>query len=350
MAVVEALLLTCMAAAMALSSYTDYKNNLIPNKQLLQCAVPAFVFDAVYYGVFASEYLALFLINLAVLFVVGIVFYAYSLWAAGDCKLLITLGVCIPGRFYSFWGSGLGASFYIVAFTFSLAFLYIVAESIIMGIRDKQLFSVTFEGFDLKDAAISYFSMVGALTLIGFLLAMLVPALYEGSTVLPVAVNFLLVLTLIRLRERFGLKTLLIAAIAMWALLIALAAAGLVNLSFGGNILSWLVVLLVMALRVISDKYNYKAIPTAEVRKGYILSAASIVAFQGSRVRGLPTGSTEDLRSRLTEEQAASVRRWASSSTGKPYIIIVRKIPFAIFISVGTIVFLAFEVAMSWHF
>lgn len=347
MIIVEALLLTCLLTVAALSSYTDYKRNLIPNKRLVQCTVPALVLDVIYYGFFAQDLFVLFFINFVVLSVVGIVFYSYSLWAAGDCKLLITIGLCFPGRFYSFWGSGIGASFYIVAFTFSMAFLYVVGESIVLGIKHRQLFKISFEGFDIKETILSYFSMVGALTLIGILLARAMPSLFGNSTALSVAVNFLLVLTLIRIRSRFSQRMLLIATLLMWAVLGLLSYFEYANLRFSGNILSWVIVFLVMALRMLSGKYNYKMIPTSEVQKGYILAAASVIAFKGSRVQGLPTGTTEDLRSRLTEEAAESVRRWESSSRGKPYVYIVRKIPFAIFISIGTLLFLAFEVAMQ---
>ncbi len=70
------------------------------------------------------------------------------------------------------------------------------------------------------------------------------------------------------------------------------------------------------------------------------------LSFLPSRVQGLPTDSTEDLRSRLTPEQAESIRRWEKSKFGKPYIVIVRKIPFAVFIGIGTAAFLVFEVVM----
>ena len=103
-----------------------------------------------------------------------------------------------------------------------------------------------------------------------------------------------------------------------------------------------------MGVRLISEKYNYKTIPTSEVRKGNILSAATVMSFKPSRVQGLPTGMTEDLRSRITAEEAESIHRWKNSSLGKPFVVIVRKIPFATFISIGTIIFLLIEVIMLW--
>jgi hypothetical protein len=92
------------------------------------------------------------------------------------------------------------------------------------------------------------------------------------------------------------------------------------------------------------EKYNYQLIQTEQIRAGQILSVATIMSFSVSRVRGLPQGITEDLRSRITAAEAESVRRWESSKYGETHVVIVRKIPFAIFISIGTILFLIIEV------
>ena len=65
-----------------------------------------------------------------------------------------------------------------------------------------------------------------------------------------------------------------------------------------------------------------------------------IMQFTRSRVKGLPEETSEDMKSGITEEQAEAIRRWKDSKYGKETIIIVRKIPFAIFIFLGTVVFL----------
>ena len=66
-----------------------------------------------------------------------------------------------------------------------------------------------------------------------------------------------------------------------------------------------------------------------------ILSAFSSMMMQSSKITGLPGISTEDLRNRLTEEEAESVRRWGKSAKGVSEVSIVKKIPFAIFLAMG---------------
>ena len=98
-----------------------------------------------------------------------------------------------------------------------------------------------------------------------------------------------------------------------------------------------------------AGRYNYQEIPTSSVTAGQILSAKTVASFASSRVRGLPTNMTEDMHSRLSEAEAASVRRWEHSAMGKAYVTIVRKVPFAVFISVGTVILLITEVMARWH-
>lgn len=80
----------------------------------------------------------------------------------------------------------------------------------------------------------------------------------------------------------------------------------------------------------------YERIKIADLKKGMILSMGSSMLMQGSRVRGLPGISSEDLKSRLTETEVNSIIRWGK---GKEIddLIIVKKIPFAIFIFLGFI-------------
>lgn len=67
-----------------------------------------------------------------------------------------------------------------------------------------------------------------------------------------------------------------------------------------------------------------------------ILSTVSTIIMQSSITKGLPSISTEDLKSRLTLDEIESIKIWARATHTKT-LTIVRKIPFAIFISIGFI-------------
>ena len=98
-------------------------------------------------------------------------------------------------------------------------------------------------------------------------------------------------------------------------------------------------IIIIMLIRVMISEYNYKTIQTSEVKKGMILSSFSTVFMSKSKITDLPDISHEDMRSRLTKEEADAVVRWGNSKNGLKEVQIVRKIPYAIFIFIGLITY-----------
>ena len=89
-----------------------------------------------------------------------------------------------------------------------------------------------------------------------------------------------------------------------------------------------------------AEKYNYEWVKTSEVKSGMILSYFAVQQFLCSRVKGLPESTDETTKSRITQEQAESIHRWEKSKYGKEYIMVVRYIPFAVFVLAGLITYL----------
>ena len=79
-----------------------------------------------------------------------------------------------------------------------------------------------------------------------------------------------------------------------------------------------------------------------------VLSYGTVSKFMPSRVKGLPRQTSEDMRCRITEEETKAIKRWESSKFGEETIVIVRKIPFAVFIICGTFVFWGIRVLVAW--
>lgn len=105
-------------------------------------------------------------------------------------------------------------------------------------------------------------------------------------------------------------------------------------LPFSLNPENYILVVVLLIFQMTIKTILYEEINIADLKKGMILSTISSMMMQNSRVRGLPPVSTEDLKSRLTEEQVNSICRWSKSRKIET-ITIVRKIPFAIFIFSG---------------
>lgn len=109
---------------------------------------------------------------------------------------------------------------------------------------------------------------------------------------------------------------------------------------FFDNTKEIIIVLTVLVFKSMAEKYNYEEISAIDVEEGMVLSISTVMLFMNSRIKGLPLKTTEDIKSRITKQEAESIRRWTNSSKGKDKIVIVRKIPFAIFISLGFISYL----------
>ena len=144
-----------------------------------------------------------------------------------------------------------------------------------------------------------------------------------------------------RLEEKTSWYIVLMMGIA-WGVSLIL---GLSGFSLSGiNWFSYLVVAALLLFRLFADKYNYKTIKVTELKPGMILSVGSVLSFSQSRVDGLPQFTREDLRSRLSPEEVASIKRWSETNNGQETITIIRKIPFALFIAMGTVLFSLLEV------
>lgn len=343
MIAIEAILLTILLMLLMIAGYTDCKSSIIANRLLVACSLVAIPIDALYYFLWGRPYLPAFFLNLVLLTAISVAFYCYHLWAAGDSKLLFVVGLLIPGRFYTFGRMGLASGFSIVVFTFSSAFIFVIFESVWLILKNRIKLKLSLPSMDWWRILASYVAMVAATTIFNLLLHLLPSNILTSNPLLVTAIDFLAVLTLIQLRDKISTKWLIVIAVSLWSLLVV---ANMVDLGGVISPQSWLVVLAMILCRWVTERFNYQTIPTVEVRAGQILSAATVIGFTTSRVKGLPSGMTEDLRSRITEDEAESVRRWATSAQGKESIIIVRKIPFAVFIGIGTLCFFVFEVAM----
>lgn len=80
------------------------------------------------------------------------------------------------------------------------------------------------------------------------------------------------------------------------------------------------IVLLLCQMTIRTDLYE--RIKIADLKKGMILSMGSSMLMQGSRVRGLPGISSEDLKSRLTETEVNSIIRWGKGKEIDDLVIV----------------------------
>lgn len=344
MVILEGLLIASVLTTCTLASFTDIKSSIIPNKLLLIAGACIAVQDCMYYTMFAREYVKVFLVDFVLLCITSILMYALSLWSAGDSKLLIVVIMGIPGRLYSTsLADGIAPAVYVIVLTFAIAFVYIAGESVVLAVKDRirpdfQRLRIGFISF-LKQ----YYCCMVYIASINYLLLLFASRFLAVN--MQVLTLFSLFLAILLFKYDFFFKKipLIIASIAAFIII------GYYYATHNGvrpDYKVFLYLFLVILVRLLAERFNYKAIKTTDVLPGMVMSMQQIAIFSLSRVKGLPETTTEDVRSRITPEMVESIKRWEHSAHGQPEIIIIRKIPFAVFILLGTVVFLVLRIGV----
>ncbi len=330
----EAVLITLLICMCIYVTATDFKHGIIQNKVLLITGVIGLLANVVYYGFYGRPFLTAFLLNLGVMMAISIAFYALHIWAAGDSKLLMLTIFLIPARIY-YQGNDVTATVVIMIIIFSIAYLYIIGESIYLGIKEKNLFQINRFKADMKLMIKQYIKCTCLVSLFGFIVRFIMPEFYDKNIELMMLLNMIIILLSYNLRffdKLIPLTCLSVITVVCYIL----TSSGIFYIDFK----IYLLVFVVFILRLFAEKYNYQTIPTSKVKKGMVMAYSTIVYFIPSTIKGLPKEkTTEDIRSRITEEEAESIRRWETSRYGQNEIVIVRKIPFAVFISIGAVLY-----------
>lgn len=347
MILVEMALCLVLLGVLVRATCTDFQFGKIYNSLLLWGSAISAVLDLFYYGWWAREFLPVFFSNFLLLVLTGILFYSLHIWAAGDSKLLFFIGLSVPGRWYAFQPFAPASSFSIVIYAFSAAFLWLI----VLGVRQfllqpsTGLFHRT--GWQPKRWLAFYLCFSSLVLLFRAAVPFFLADFLVQNWLFQQAIHCFFLLFLLQSCSRRRTKELLVLGSLGWGgvLLLILLQKTTFSVSLNGALLGW--ALLLIPLRMILNRYSYQSVPTSSVKAGQILSASTILAMQKSQVKGLPQMATEDLEARLSETEAQSVKRWEKSKYGQPNVTLVRKVPFAIFILLGTAFFLIVGVIES---
>ena len=346
MMICEILLLCCACVLCGLSVWTDLRHGQIKNKHLVVGFTIGLALNIVYYAVYCRDCLGITALNLFISALLSIGFYFVHIWSAGDSKLLIVLISLLPGRL--FWANTdtIVPAAYLFILVFSIGYLYLIGEAVYLDFKKHAIKLPTITKAGAWTTIKSYFHAFIVLYAWNSALSIAVPSFVENNIHL---LSFISNIQITDLREKpvNHTKILIGSCIILDVVMLVLTrnsitAAGVLRMAQ-----TYLLVLLVMWTTWIAGKYVYESVPTADVKAGMILSKSTVVCFAPSRVKGLPQISYEDMRSRLTEEEAAAVRRWKDSKYGKETVVTVRKIPFASFIAVGVLLFAAYHIAIT---
>lgn len=311
-------------------TYTDFKYGKISNKIVIGYGSILTILNVI--NVFVSAEWSGYLINLSVVVIIAIILYAWHVWAGGDCKLMFLIALATPTAIY--WEiNNLKYTLWIIyAFIFSFGFVYVALENLLLAIKNKSIINKQEIIRELKKGIIRYIRVVIYLAALGHVYVLCIYPHIHIPVVIYTAICITFVFILNKIKILNSKWTVIVVAIA--DVLVSILTG---NITINTTWHTYVIILLLMVLRAVSNKFNYEDIETSNVKRGMILSYETSVILQASRVKGLPCISDETLKSRLTEDEVVAIIRWKDSKYGQEHIRIVRKIPFAIFITIGLV-------------
>lgn len=334
MQVLEYTSLACLFCLGIISSYTDIKDGIIKNRYIAIAICVALALDGVYYGVFARDVTLLFGLNSLSTIALALCLFLAHDFAGGDCKLVIALSLLYPSRMYMLY-AGLPVNlFLVILFSIFYGYLYLLGYSLLGIARGKIKVDGAYIKRYVKNYAKSYslaliyvvflnlvfqllsFFGINVYTWVVWILSMIVA---WTSTRIPV------------LKNRFVLIAFVVIDIVISLFLKAFP------LSI--NPRTYLITALLLLSQMSIRASLYDEISTQTVKRGMILSVGSSMMMQNTKIQGLPSISTESLKDRLSDEQAASIRAWGQTRTGQKTVVVIKKIPFAIFLFLGYITY-----------
>lgn len=334
----EILLIGMIVALGSYVTITDLRRGIIQNKALAAVMLFGLVINGFYYAIYAATFFKEFCVNFIVLTVFAIALYAFHFWAAGDSKLLICLVFLFPARYYEAGGNLSVPGIAIVVLIFLISYAYVLADSVIQAVRGMHFFNTMEVSREKAEKFLIQYA-IGFLYLRGLsqIFSKIFGDFYDRNQIIFTFTNIFIAIFI----QSYGI-------FKKWYSLVIIL---ICNLYFyEGNLLhksalgGYGILLLVMLLRYFISGYNYQKISTETVEPGMILSYGTVAQFWGSRVKGLPNHTKEDMSTRISEDEAEAIKRWGKSKYGKAEIVVVRKLPFAVFIVLGVVAFFIIRV------
>lgn len=335
MNILEGLLLGLLLYIGVRASHTDLKTGYIYNRDLFPVFIAGIVINIIYYWVFVRDIFLDYLLNLLIIFFIQALLYGFHSFAGGDVKLGMLLAILYPARLYFAYQGVITTLFFAFGCSFIYGYGYLLISTVARIKRgaihpNKRYFIAFFKNYIRNYLRASVYIMAMSMLIMICGQYVFLPSFL--AWILNMFIAWLSSKVIWMQKKSVVFITLGIDVVLSGVLRV---------IPFSINPESYLFVAVLLICQMIISMGVYELIDTDKVAKGMILSTTSSILMQGSRVKGLPGISGENLNDRLTEDQASSVRRWGKTKNGKVEVTIVRKIPFAIFLLSGFLTYLA---------
>lgn len=330
MVIAEYTLLLLMFCLGVIAAVSDIRTGIISNKIIAWFALCGVVTDTIYYGMLAPDTIEIFFLNVVSTTVISFCLYYTHAIAGGDCKLIPVLSLLYPAGMYLEYGGSSITLFTALCFAIFFGYLYMLFAAIWKLVTGESHINKAYVINTVKVFAKSYFRATLFVMILNMFFAIIDRNfLHVDAWIVWVSC---IITAWISGRVRIFRNRVLIGLVLAADLGLAIY---LKVIPFSLNPRTYLFTVVLLLCQMMIRTNLYEQIQTSRIKKGMILTSVSSILMQNSKIAGLPGISTEDLRNRLTEDEAESVRRWGKSTKGTKEISIVKKIPFAIFLAMG---------------
>ncbi len=142
MSIISSLLLLVLMMACIYFSYTDLRYNQIKSNKLVVFGTIGIIWDIVLYVGYQRDMAKYAVFTVLILGTISIALYAMHIWAAGDSKLMILIGLLIP-PLDSERGSLILNEIMIPVYAFGIGFLYLIVDTGIHMVKKEYRFTST---------------------------------------------------------------------------------------------------------------------------------------------------------------------------------------------------------------
>lgn len=323
------------------SSITDIKYGKIYNKNIFIIILFALILNCIEWIAFDKSYSLLQIENIMICIFISLVLYFSHVWAGGDAKLMIAVSMLVPYTLYPQVSYSNFCLVYVLAFSFVFSYLFLFVDTVICIFKNRIKFSKL--KAKINSSILNWVSCVIYILFFDQIITKLLCKIINDYTWILFIINICIIL-IVSGTKVLKSKIIILALFVSSIVLKLLFNQPILNKQM---IINYTVALLFIVLRALIDEYNYEMVKVSELKPGMILSTAAVITFLNSKVKGLPKRTTEDLRSRLTEDEIKSIILWSKSKHGVDSVQIVKKIPFAVFISLGTVSFIVLGVILK---
>lgn len=327
--------LTLLLICLFICASTDLISGKIYNRILIVIIIIGALLDFFHYVLWNPGIAILFCYNSLAVILIALILYFIKAWAGGDTKLLCTIAILYPAEFYWIYQNAAFPFCFIVSLIFACGLIYVIFDSCIKYCHAPTLPSLQQIVQFFKTACIRYFKSANYLAA-SYHIYIQLPVLHRNIPPIIYSMLTFFIVSVFLSKVKLSSSMILILITVVFNIAMVLLTKSTVIRTFSKSLI---VAFAVQVLQLFTAQYNYALVPTDSVSAGMILSRVAILKLSQSSVRGLPQKSDETLKSKLTKSEAESIHRWKNSKYGEKHILIVRKIPFAIFMLLGTILY-----------